>query len=114
MTGRGPSVVEPGILQLFRIFTALEILLLLLRMGLERAFRSDFPLVQPVWPGLTFLALLLGYLSWRRLELALGRYYLPIALAASVGIRFSAPPAASGCASRRASAPRSWCAAPGS
>lgn len=55
-------------------------------MGLEVAFRSDFPLVQPAWPGLTFLALQLGYLSWRRLELALGRFYLPIALLASVGL----------------------------
>jgi signal transduction histidine kinase len=86
MTDPGPSRVEPGILQLFRIFVALEILLLLLRMGLEAAFRADFPLVRPAWPGLTFLALQLGYLSWRRLELALGRYYLPIALVASIGL----------------------------
>jgi signal transduction histidine kinase len=82
----GSRRIEPGILPLFRIFTALEILLLLLRMGLETAFRSDFPLVQPAWPGLAFLALLLGYLSWRRLEVALGRFYLPVALVASVGI----------------------------
>lgn len=86
MTDPGPRAVEPGILQLFRIFVALEILLLLLRMGLEAAFRSDFPLVQPAWPGLTFLALQLGYLSWRRLELGLGRFYLPIALVASIGL----------------------------
>lgn len=86
MTDRGPRLIEPGILPLFRIFTALEILLLLLRMGLEAAYRSDFPLVRPVWPGLTFLALLLAYLSWPRLERALGRYYLPIALVASVGL----------------------------
>ena len=39
-----------------------------------------------MWPGLTFLALLLGYLSWPRLELALGRFYLPIALIASIGL----------------------------
>ena len=86
MTDPGPSRVEPGILQLFRIFVALEILLLVLRMGLEAAFRSDFPLVRPAWPGLTFLALQLGYLSWRRLELGLGRFYLPIALVASIGL----------------------------
>src|SRR6266511_2666003 len=78
--------VEPGILPLFRIFVALEILLLLLRIGLEALFRSDFPLVQPACPGLVFLALLLGYLSWRRLELALGRFYLPVALALSIGV----------------------------
>lgn len=86
--------VEPGILQLFRIFIALEILLVLLRMGLEAAFRSDFPLVQPAWPALVSLALQLGYLSWRRLERALGRLYLPIALVASVGLTIAA--AASG------------------
>jgi len=86
MTDPGPSRVEPGILQLFRIFVALEILLLVLRMGLEAAFRSDFPLVRPAWPGLTFLALQLGYLSWRRVELGLGRFYLPIALVASIGL----------------------------
>jgi signal transduction histidine kinase len=87
-------IVEPGILQLFRIFVALEILLVLLRMGLEAAFRSDFPLVQPAWPALVSLALQLGYLSWPRLERALGRMYLPIALVASVGLTIVA--AASG------------------
>jgi signal transduction histidine kinase len=86
--------VEPGILQLFRIFIALEILLVLLRMGLEAAFRSDFPLVQPAWPALVSLALQLGYLSWRGLERALGRLYLLIALVASVGLTIVA--AASG------------------
>jgi signal transduction histidine kinase len=86
MTDAAPRPVEPGILQLFRIFVALEILLLLLRMGLEAAFRADFPLVRPAWPGLTFLALQLGYLSWPRLERALGRLYLPIALLASIGL----------------------------
>src|SRR5262245_48209954 len=86
MSDAGPHPVEPGILQLFRIFVALEILLLLLRIGLEAAFRADFPLVRPAWPGLTFLALQLGYLSWRRLERALGRFYLPIALVASIGL----------------------------
>jgi signal transduction histidine kinase len=77
---------DPGILQLFRIFVALEILLVVLRLGLEATFRSDFPLVQPAWPGLLLLALLLGYLSWRRIELALGRFYLPLALVLQVGL----------------------------
>jgi signal transduction histidine kinase len=77
---------DPGILQLFRIFVALEILLLVLRLGLEATFRSDFPLVQPAWPGLALLALLLGYLSWRRLERAFGRFYLPLALVLQVGL----------------------------
>jgi signal transduction histidine kinase len=86
MTEAGARRVEPGLLPLFRIFVALEILLLLLRIGLETAFRANFPLVQPAWPGLVFLALQLGYLSWPRLERALGGFYLPIALVASIGL----------------------------
>ena len=54
-----PAAIEPGVLPLFRIFVALEILLLLLRIGLEAAFRADFPLVGSPWTGLAFLALLL-------------------------------------------------------
>ena len=83
-TPRG--LIEPGILPLFRVFVALEILLLLLRLGLETAFRADFPLLQPAWPGLVFLTALLGYLSWGRLETRLGRAYLPLALALSIGV----------------------------
>jgi len=86
MTEAGARPVEPGLLPLFRIFVALEILLLLLRIGLEAVFRADFPLLQPAWPGLAFLLLQLGYLSWPRLERALGRFYLPIALVASIGL----------------------------
>ncbi len=81
-----PGLIEPGILPLFRGFVALEILLLLLRLGLETAFRADFPLVQPAGPGLVFLTLLLGYLSWGRLETQLGRAYLPLALVLSIGV----------------------------
>lgn len=86
MTEAGARRVEPGLLPLFRIFVALEILLLLLRIGLEAVFRADFPLLQPAWPGLAFLALQLGYLSWPRLERALGGLYLPLALVASIGL----------------------------
>ncbi len=57
-----------------------------MRIGLEAAFRADFPLVQPAWPGLVFLTLQLGYLSWPRLERTLGGFYLPIALVASIGL----------------------------
>ena len=78
--------IEPGILPLFRIFVALEILLLLLRIGLETAFRADFPLVGSPWAGLVFLALLFGYLSWPALEARLGRFYLPVALVLSVAV----------------------------
>src|SRR6266545_2071725 len=78
--------IEPGILPLFRIFVALEILLLLLRIGLEAVFRADFPLVGSPWAGLVFLALLFSYLSWPALEARLGRFYLPIALVLSIAV----------------------------
>src|SRR6266702_7482836 len=84
MTRETERTIEPGILPLFRIFVALEILLLLLRIGLETAFRADFPLVGSPWAGLAFLALLFGYLSWPALEARLGRFYLPVALVLSV------------------------------
>ncbi len=82
--------IEPGILPLFRLFVALELLLLLLRAGLETVFRADFPLVPSPWAGLVFLALLLGYLSWPRLEEHLRSFYLPIALVLSVAATLAA------------------------
>ena len=78
--------IEPGILPVFRLFVALEILLLLFRIGLERVFRADFPLVLSPWPSIGLLLLSLGYLSWSPLEKRLGRLYLPLALAFSVGL----------------------------
>jgi len=78
--------IEAGILPVFRLFVALEILLLLLRMGLETVFRADFPLVLSPWPSLVLLLLSLGYLSWPRLERRLGPVYLPLGLAFSVGL----------------------------
>src|SRR5262245_45941194 len=81
-----PRAIEPGLLGLFRIFVALEILLVLARMGLEATFRADFPIVRSPWPTIAVLALQLGYLSWPRLQRWLGRGYLPIALVASVGL----------------------------
>src|SRR5262252_6423303 len=86
MTRETEEAIEPGILPLFRIFVALEIVLLLLRIALEIFFHADFPLVGSPWPGLAFLTLLLGYLSWAALERRLRRAYLPIAIVLSVGI----------------------------
>ena len=80
------AAIEPGVLPLFRIFVALEIFLLLLRIGLEATFHADFPLVGSPWAGLAVLALLLGYLSFRPLEQRLGRSYLPIALVLSIAL----------------------------
>ena len=74
------AAIEPGILPLFRIFVALEILLLLLRIGLETAFHSSFPFVRSPLPSVAFLGLQLAYLWLPPLEKRLGRAYLPIAL----------------------------------
>lgn len=78
--------IEPGVLPLFRIFVALEILLLVLRLGLEAGFRADFPLVGSPWPALVALGALLAYLCLPALEQRLTRAYLPIALVASAAI----------------------------
>ena len=86
MTRETERTIEPGILPLFRIFVALEILLLLLRIGLEAVFRADFPLVGSPWAGLVFLVLLFAYLSSPPLERRLGRFYLPVALVLSIGM----------------------------
>jgi signal transduction histidine kinase len=80
------AAIEPGILPLFRIFVALEILLLLLRIALEATFRADFPLVPSPWPALLVLGLLLAYLCVPALERKLGRVYLPSALVVSVAL----------------------------
>ena len=88
------AAIEPGVLPLFRIFVALEILLLLLRIGLEATFRADFPLVGSPWTGVAFLTLLLAYLSLPALHKRLGRFYLPIALV--VATAFTLVIAASG------------------
>jgi signal transduction histidine kinase len=78
--------IEAGILPLFRLFVGLEILLLLMRIGLEAVFRADFPLVPSPWTALALLVVLLGYLSWPGLEQRLGRWYLPSALVFSTGL----------------------------
>lgn len=88
------AAIEPGVLPLFRIFVTLELLLLLLRIGLETAFQSSFRLIGSPWPGVAFLALQLAYLSLPPLERRLGRAYLPAALLAATGFTLLA--AASG------------------
>src|SRR5262249_16583382 len=90
MTDRGPGSIEPGILPLFRIFVALEVLLLLLRMGLEATFRSDFPLVPPGGPGLFSPPGLPTSLPLPPPERTLGRAYLPVALISSIGVTIAA------------------------
>ncbi len=76
--------IEAGVLPVFRLFVALEIILLAFRMGLEAVFQADFPLVLSPWPSLALLVASFAYLSWPRLERWLGALYLPLALAFSV------------------------------
>ncbi len=78
--------IEPGLLALFRIFVVLEIALLVVRMGLETAFRANFPFVPSGWPGLIILTLLFAYLFSTRLQHWLGRFYLPVAIAVVVAL----------------------------
>jgi signal transduction histidine kinase len=78
--------IEPGVLALFRLFVGLEILLLVLRMALEAAFRADFPLVGSPWTGLLWLTLSFAYLSWPGLGARLGALYLPLGVLLSAAV----------------------------
>jgi signal transduction histidine kinase len=86
--------IEPGVLALFRLFVALEILLLLLRMALEATFRADFPLVGSPWIGLLWLALSLAYLCWPGLDARLGALYLPLGVLFSTAVTLGSASAA--------------------
>ena len=75
--------LEAGVLPLFRLFVAFEILLLLVR-PLAGAFRPP-PLPAPSpWPALVLQTLFLGYLWSARLRERMGAAYLPAALAFAV------------------------------
>lgn len=72
--------IEPGLLPLFRMFVALMLGLLTLRLWLTTAFDADFLSLPSAWPGIVLQALLLGYLFSARLQRWFGRYYLPLAI----------------------------------
>jgi signal transduction histidine kinase len=86
--------IEPGVLALFRLFVALEILLLVLRMALEASFRADFPLVGSPWTGLLWLTLSFAYLSWPGLDGRLGALYLPLGVLLSAAVTLTSASAA--------------------
>ena len=73
------KLIEPGLLQIFRIFTAVQLALLVLTF-MGAADNQDVGNV--VFSFFSFIQglVLLVYLSWGRLERWLGRWYLPLAL----------------------------------
>jgi signal transduction histidine kinase len=85
MGGMKRTPLEPGLLQIFRLFAGGRLALLLLTLF--------FKIIQPQprilrYPSLGIVesAFLLGYLSWPWLRRQLGRVYLPLALVvASIG-----------------------------
>lgn len=75
--------IEPGVLPMFRLFSGAMCALQLARLVTPRwrGTGSQFNLAMALLMGLLFV-----YLSWPRLRVLLGRYYLPLALlVASVG-----------------------------
>lgn len=72
--------LEPGLLQVFRLFVGVRLVLLVLTMCTQVAWPEQriqrYPLL-----GIIETIFLLGYLSWPWLRKALGEIYLPFALA---------------------------------
>ncbi len=77
--------LEPGLVQVFRLFVGVRLALLALTMCAQMIGSWPRALRYPL-PGIIETAFLLGYLSWPRLRKALGEIYLPFALlVATVG-----------------------------
>jgi len=75
------SRLEPGILNLFRLFLIVQFVLIFVNVMAHsaRGYLKDCP-----WCAVAFgaanILILLGYLSWPWLQERMGRFYLPIAL----------------------------------
>jgi signal transduction histidine kinase len=82
VTGRA-GTIEPGLLPVFRFFTALHLVTVIVAVGVEAVLRLGSHVDLSDYLTIAWLALLLGYLSWQPLQARLGRAYLPIALIAS-------------------------------
>jgi hypothetical protein len=74
--------LEPGLLQVFRLFVGGRLVLLSLSLCAQLAQQEPRILRYPL-PGIVGSALLLGYLSWPWLRDRMGKVYLPLALAAA-------------------------------
>jgi signal transduction histidine kinase len=92
--------IEPGVLQVFRWFAILRLILLAAALLLqsflpfERALplRETSPLLYNLFVVFEVCALL-GYLSWEWLKLKMGRFYLPIGIClAAAGLLFELSP----------------------
>jgi len=82
--------LEPGLLQVFRLFVAVRLALLALTLCAQVIWPEQRTERYSI-PGIVETAFLLGYLSWGWLRKALGEIYLPLALAvATVGPIFEA------------------------
>jgi signal transduction histidine kinase len=81
------TAIEPSVLQVFRLFAAFWLVLVLLGGGILlvwEGFSSEA--VLSLLAGVANALLLLGYLLWPRLQRLLGSIYLPVAIViASVG-----------------------------
>jgi signal transduction histidine kinase len=77
--------LEPGLVQVFRLFVGVRLALLALTMCAQIVWPEQRALRYPL-PGIIETVFLLGYLSWPWLRKALGEIYLPFALlVATVG-----------------------------
>jgi signal transduction histidine kinase len=89
------SRIEPGVLQVFRWFAVLRIVLLGAALGItylipfeRRGPPVDLPSLSVIPWALLENALLFAYLSWRRLHGTLGRWYLPLGITlAALGLQ---------------------------
>lgn len=79
--------LEPGVLSVFRMMTALQLILViigLLVLGFTGADETDGPPLSVLGLGLTWLVGLMIYLSWPCLHERLGKWFLPPALLVSI------------------------------
>ncbi|MBN1535814.1 MAG: sensor histidine kinase [Anaerolineales bacterium] len=73
--------LEPGILKIFRFFLLIQLLLIMVNVTAHsrRGILTDCPWCAVIF-GCANIVLLLGYISFNKLQKYLGRFYLPIAL----------------------------------
>jgi signal transduction histidine kinase len=79
------TMIEPGLIRVFKIFTLMQIGLFVALVGLDVIWFNFFsPVIQARnVVSLVVWTLLFGYLSWPQLHKLLKRYYLPLALVVS-------------------------------
>lgn len=79
------STLEPGILQIFRLFVAFRTVIFLLGLAASLVFEEfspPFQLNSLFFVSLFNTVILLAYLLWRWPQRALGRFYFPLAILA--------------------------------